>query len=269
MTIGFDGSRTFASWQTGTENYSYQLLAHLLKIDKKNQYIVYVRKNTKHWTAVQDNVIFREIRLPRLWTQVGLSAQTFKDKLDVLFIPAHTLPIIRRPNLKTVVTVHDLGSEYLPAMHQLKQRLYLKWITKYQLKTATKLIAVSDATKDDLIKKVGIGPEKVEVVCEGVDRKLFKQVKSDLLVNSLKHYNLEPGNYYLFVGTVQPRKNLERLIKAFACLHPAHLRGVQVQLVIVGSKGWLSNEIYELPKKLGIEDKVKFLGFVPKEDLPV
>ncbi|MDO8576735.1 MAG: glycosyltransferase family 1 protein [Candidatus Daviesbacteria bacterium] len=337
MVIGFDGSRAFQKDRTGTENYSYQLLKALAKIDKKNKYIVYLRSCTvtpgspsvtlirrlaekgiitpaiypsanhlrmtrektrndkKDWPA---NFQFKKIKWLRLWTQGGLAAQTFKDKLDVLFVPAHTLPIVRRPGLKTVVTVHDLGSQYLPSMHQLKQRLYLSYMQKFQLKTATKIIAVSKATKQDLIQRVGIKPDKISVVYEGYDRKLFynkknlfKSFKSDLVVNSLRWYGLKPGSYFLFVGTVQPRKNLERLIRAFSVIlnpplagegslanasttetSPEILRFAQndnFKLAIAGSKGWLSDEIYKLPKKLGIGERVKFLGYVPDENLPV
>src|SRR5207237_7560003 len=125
----------------------------------------------KRWP---DNFKFQTINWPRLWTQAGLAWQTFRDDLDVLFVPAHTLPLIRKPGLKTVVTVHDLGSEYLPSMHQIKQRLYLGFMQKYQLKRASKLIAVSKATKEDLIKRIGIAPDKTTVVYEGFDSKLFK-----------------------------------------------------------------------------------------------
>lgn len=263
MIIGFDGSRGFGGKRTGTENYSYQLLKALAKIDQKDLYIVYLRRNyssnevRRYHNEWPDNFHFKTISWPRLWTQGGLALQTFKDKLDVLFVPAHTLPIIRKPGLKTVVTVHDLGSEYLPSMHQFKQRAYLGFMQKYQLKTATKIIAVSKATKQDLVKKIGIEEGKIEVIYEGYDKGLFKP-KFDIEINSLKPY-------YLFVGTVQPRKNLKRVIKAFAAFH---LQG-GLKLVIVGQKGWMSDEIYKLPKKLGIEDKVKFLGYVPDEKLPV
>lgn len=273
MVIGFDGSRAFIGERTGTENYSYQLLKALAEIDEKNHYIVYTHPITLNSTIVTKSVMFpgnfwfKEIGWRRLWTQGGLALQTFKDQLDVLFVPAHTLPIIRKPGLKTVVTVHDLGSEYLPQMHQLKQRVYLSYMQRYQLKAATKIIAVSQATKDDLVERVGIKPCKVEVVYEGLDQKLFKPVQDDLLINSLLHYNLQPKTYYLFVGTVQPRKNLARLIKAFAKFSSKE-NAKNTHLVIAGSKGWLSDEIYQLPKKLGIAEQVKFLGYVPEKDLP-
>src|SRR3989344_6065863 len=254
MTIGYDASRAFIRNRTGTENYSYQLLRALAEIDQKNTYKVYVRPGFSLEEKWPSNFQFSVLNFQYLWTQIGLGLQTFKEKLDVLFVPAHTLPIIKKPGLKTVVTVHDLGAEYLPKMHQFKQQLYLKYITKYQLTSATKLIAVSKATKEDLIKKVGIDPKRINVVYEGFNTKL-KPSNSDAEVSSLKPF-------YLFVGTVQPRKNLGRLIKAFAI----HLRG-EVKLVIVGQKGWLADDIYQLPKKLGIEERVKFLGHVADEEL--
>lgn len=273
MTIGFDGSRAFSKDRTGTENYSYQLLKALSQIDRKNKYKIYTRI-TLYATAVvksvnwPGNFEFKEIHWSRLWTQGGLALQTFKDDLDVLFVPAHTLPLVRKPGLKTVVTVHDLGSEYLPAMHQLKQVLYLKMMTHFQLKSATKIIAVSKTTRDDLVRKVGIDPKEIEVIYEGYDKQSFSahknkfkvpssKLKVDTLVNSL-------SNYFLFVGTIQPRKNLERVILAFYKIYKNYNN---YKLVIAGSKGWLSDSIYSLPKELGIEDRVKFLGYVSEKDL--
>ncbi len=291
MVIGFDGSRAFSKDKTGTENYSYQLLLNLSKIDQSNQYIVYLRPGTKIQNF-PNNFQFKTINFHRLWTQVGLAYQTFKDKLDILFVPAHTLPLIRKPGLKTIMTVHDLGAEYLPAMHQLKQTLYLDFITRFQLKTATKLIAVSKATKADLVKKLGIDSSKVEVIYEGVDREVFQPIKNDQLINILNKFDIEKGKYFLFVGTIQPRKNLVRLVEAFrnlirgpVALYPRPMSSLNaagtrrgtparatphqfdLRLVLVGQKGWLSDEIYQLPKKLGIEKNVKFLGRVSDKNL--
>lgn len=278
MIIGFDGSRAFISKKTGTENYSYQLLKSLAKIDKKNHYLVFLRPNINPGKDWPENFTFKTIEWGRLWTQAGLGLETFRNKMDVLFVPAHTLPLIRKPGLKTVVTVHDLGSEYLPSMHQLKQKLYLDLMQKYQLKTASKIISVSKATKVDLVKRIGIEKEKIEVVYEGYDQELFKPVAGDALVNkqslktsdaevySLRQFNLEPKKYFLFVGTVQPRKNLERVMRAFAQV--VACGSEDIRLVIAGSKGWLSDRIYQLPKELGIEERVKFLGYVEDKDLP-
>lgn len=254
MIIGFDASRAFMQDKTGTENYSYQLLKALAKIDKVNIYKVYARHEVKE--RFPDNFEFCTLNFRFLWTQVGLAMQTFKDKLDVLFVPAHTLPLIRKPGLKIVITVHDLGSKYLPQAHQIKQRLYLGLMQKYQLKGAGKIIAVSKATKVDLIK-LGISPKDVTVVYEGYDKEKFSAKGGWAYGPKVNQ------NYFLFVGTIQPRKNLERLITAFS-----RQRSV-FRLVIVGQRGWMSDSIYLLPKKLGIENRVKFLGYVPDENLPV
>ncbi len=225
MIIGFDGSRAFIKSRTGTEEYSYQLLKSLAKIDKKNIYKIFVGDDFVKEGNWPDNFHFIrtpslqapliKISLPRLWTQVGLSSKSFFEDLDILFVPSHTLPIIRKPGLKTVVTVHDLGSEYLPKSHQVKQRLYLGLMQRHQLKGATKLIAVSKATREDLVKKIGINPKKISVVYEGYDEELFKPAKSDHVRDVLRSYGIEKDRYFLFVGTIQPRKNLTRLIEAF------------------------------------------------------
>jgi glycosyltransferase involved in cell wall biosynthesis len=266
MIIGFDGSRAFMEDRTGTENYSYQLLKHLSKVDTENRYLIYLRAGSrvdkKDWPP---NFQFSIINFQRLWTQVGLALRTFTDNLDILFVPAHTLPLIRKPGLKTVMTVHDLGAEYLPQMHQLKQRLYLNFMTHYQLKSATGLIAVSRATKEDLVKRVGVNHQKVAVIYEGINMEDFKEIETDILVNTLRQFNLVPRGYFLFVGTIQPRKNLERLVKAYSERFGEYEKAPK--LVLAGKKGWLSEPIYELVDTLNLGSKVKFLGRVDNEDL--
>lgn len=297
MLFGFDASRAFSDHRTGTENYSYQLLTHLAQIDTINKYYVYLRPGNMVGHGWPPNLKFKIINLKLLWTQLGLAARTLSDPLDLLFVPSHTLPLIRRSGLKTVVTVHDLGAEFLPQTHQLKQRLYLNFMTHHQLKSATHLIAVSEATKADLVKKVGIDPKIITVIYEGVDLSRFRPTQGDV-----QKLGVRSGNYFLFVGTIQPRKNLERLIKAYAqylkmddrrwkmVVEDRKLKLDQKDpssnfypqnttfypptstvpiLVLAGSKGWLSAEIYRLPKQLGIEDYVQFLGFFPDADLPL
>lgn len=298
MLIGFDGSRAFVGGRTGTENYSYQLLKNIALVDQKNDYLIYLRPGQHPDRSWPVNFRFKTLDYSRLWTQIGLSVATFTDGMDVLFVPSHTLPLIRRPGLRTVITVHDLGAEYLPFTHQLKQILYLKLMTHYQLKTATKIIAVSEATKKDLVKKAGLESEKISVVYEGVDKKVFRKLPKDILRDVMNKFGLEPGKYFLFVGTIQPRKNIERLIVAFSkFLSQLHLANGQVlsskyqvsrekpsaklaslntnplilipkfKLILVGQKGWKSDQIYNLPKELGIEGQVKFLGRISDTEL--
>lgn len=264
--IGIDGSRAFINGRTGTENYSYQLLKNIALVDKENSYLVYLRPGQNPGKSWPVNFRFRTLNYPRLWTQVGLSLATFTDAINVLFVPSHTLPLVRRPGLKTVITVHDLGAEYLPFTHQLKQILYLKVMTHYQLQTATKIIAVSESTKRDLVKKAGLPSEKISVIYEDIDKKVFRKLSIDILRDILNKYKLRRKKYFLFVGTVQPRKNLERLIASFKQFLDRQ-QGEEISLVLVGQKGWQSENIYKLAQQDSLAGKVRFLGRVPDEDL--
>jgi len=281
MLIGIDASRAQIKERTGTENYSRNLIFALSKIDSKNNFRLYIRRPEKNFCDLPKNFEKKIISLPYLWTQIGLSFEVLKNPPDVLFIPAHTLPIIRRPNLKTVVTIHDLGAEFLPRYHTFGGREYLLFSTRYAAKNATALIAVSKATKRDLVEKLGADPEKIFVVYEGVDHNKFKIQNSKFKVEQvLKKYKiLEP--YFLFVGTIQPRKNLERLIEAFSKLvynsqFKAKKKRVKtvngqlstVNLVIAGRKGWLYTQILTAPEKFGVADRVKFLDYVSTSELP-
>ncbi len=283
MTIGFDASRAFIGQRTGTENYSYELLKHLLAIDTENTYRVYLRsgQGLENEILQVSNVQIIDIRAQRLWTQAGLAWQVLKNSPDVLFIPAHTLPVIRRPQQKTIVTIHDLGAEYLPQYHQFPQKLYLNRSTEYAVKHATKLIAVSQATKENLIAQLHANPEKISVIYEGYDADHFRpQNKEAMQAVQDKHGLTKP--YFLFVGTIQPRKNLERLIEAFAYMVHHYLENEEVtkdysvnmrelrniELVLAGKKGWLSDAIYQAPKKYGVTGRVKFLDYVSHSDMP-
>lgn len=266
MTIGIDASRAFAPQPSGTENYSANLISAFAKIDRKNQYKLYVRPSNSLTTRLPANFEIVKIGWRRLWTQAGLALECLLHPVDILFIPAHTLPVIRRPNLKTIVTIHDLGSQFLPGYHTFPQKLYLDFSTKYAVSHADCLIAVSQNTKKDLIDKFAAKPEKIFVVYEGVDENRFKVKGERLKIKKiLEKYKIKKP-YILFVGTIQPRKNLVRLIEAFAMVDD---RPDTLNLVLAGRRGWLAEDIYAAPAKFKVAKKVKFLDYVPAEDLPL
>lgn len=235
MLIGIDASRAFIKEKTGTENYSYNLIQKLIEIDRKNHYVLYTREN---------------IPWPRFWTQGGLALECLRHPPDLLFIPAHTMPVIRRPSLKVVVTIHGLEYQYLPQYYKFPQKLYLNKSTEYAVHNASHLIAVSQWTKSQLVEKLGAKPEKITVVYEGVSQG-----------SAVPEEGLP---YILFVGTIQPRKNLVRLIEAFSKLQA---RDQVLNLIIAGKKGWMYENILAAPKKFGVGKRVKFLGYVSDEEL--
>jgi glycosyltransferase involved in cell wall biosynthesis len=262
MHVGIDASRIALEERTGTENYTYNLIEAIKKVDKVNKYTLYFNKLPQYFEISQSNVSTRYIPMLRFWTQFRLLTEVMLNPPDILFIPAHTLPLIRRASLKTVVTVHDLGSEFLPEYHQFPQKLYLNWSTKFAVAQADSLIAVSESTKRDLVKKLGAKPGKISVIHEGIDKSFYFKRDQEEINRVRSHFGLTRP-YLLFVGTVQPRKNLEFLISAFA---EAKIKGFD--LVIAGKPGWLYEEIYKAPAKFAVEKHVKFLGFVDSQYLP-
>ena len=266
MLIGVDASRALSEESTGTEYYNLKLLESLGKIDKKNHYVIYLNKLPKNLPFSFRSFSTRVLRLPRLWTQVGLAYETLINPPDILFIPAHTIPVVRNPKIKTIVTIHDLGSNYLAAYHQFPHKIYLNWSTLISVKFATHLIAVSQSTKKDIINQFGAKQDKISVIYEGVDLSRFKPENSKLKITRvLKKYKIQ-NPYILFVGTIQPRKNLVRLIQAFSQLIEIYKE--PINLVIAGKPGWLYEEIYRVAKEPQVANKVKFLNYISEEDLP-
>jgi glycosyltransferase involved in cell wall biosynthesis len=273
MTIGIDASRAFVKERTGTENYSWNLIYWLTKLDQVNRYFLYLKGSQDINFELPANFWVKRIGLPRLWTQAGLASRTFFDSLDVLFIPAHTLPLLRPRSLKTVVTIHGLEYEYLPQHYQFPQKLFLTRSTQYAVRQADCLIAVSSWTKRELVRRLGADPKKIRVIYEGVDVNKFKIQKSTpkggqakCKIDKIKKKYKIRGDYILFVGTIQPRKNLVRLIEAFKLV--LDQSSERLDLVLAGKLGWMYDKIVSAPKRLGIGRRVKFLGHVPESVLP-
>jgi glycosyltransferase involved in cell wall biosynthesis len=260
MKVGVDASRISVAKRTGTENYSYNLIRELVKHDT-DQFVLYLRGELPEFARGRENVLMRRIGLPRLWTQLGLAYEVAIRQPDVLFVPAHTMPVIHRRSLKTVVTIHDLGAEFLSQYHKFPHSLYLNRTTEYVAKYATHLIAVSEATKRDLITRLGVSEDRITVVYESWDRGIFHKPAVGEVIGVRKKYKLD-RDYLLFVGTIQPRKNLERLIEAFSKAR------VSEDLILAGKPGWMDEPIYMAAKKSGVGGRVKFLNHVPDIDLP-
>lgn len=259
MVIGIDASRAFVKDPAGPEYYSLNLIKNIAKIDKENQYILYLRSGQKVNFGLPQNFKAKVINMRYLWTQVGLAIETIFYPPDALFIPAHTVPLLTcifRPRLPIVVAIHGLEGKFLPQSGNFLAHIYRNWSISWAVRFATKLIAVSEDTKKDIIKTYKTQSKNIQVVHEGIDIKRFKGCQK---VSKYRKY----GNYILFVGTVQPRKNLIRLIKAFS-----RIKNKKYRLIIAGKLGWLYKEILAAPKKFKVEDRVHFIGRVKDENLP-
>lgn len=175
------------------------------------------------------HVNLRVIPFARAWTHLRFAAALWSMRPDVTFVPAHTLPFFF-PG-RAVVTVHDLGYRYFPQAHPRTQRLYLDWTTRYSATRATRILADSEATAVDLRRFYGTSAQKLAVVYPGVD---VPEVHDVAAIR--ERYKL-PERYFIFLGTLQPRKNISRLVQAYARWR--RNSNEDIVLALAGGRGWL------------------------------
>jgi len=258
-TLGIDASRAFSAAPTGTEGYSYHLIRALLPL-LNARYRVRLYFRTLPASGVFPDAEIRMIPFPRLWTHLRLSWEMVCHPPDLLFVPAHVLPPVR-PR-RTLVTIHDLGYRYFPEAHPPGQRLYLDWSTRWNVHIATHILADSHATRDALMQEYGVAAAKITVAYPGYDSDLAPVRDPATLATVRARYGI-PGPYILFMGRIQPRKNLARLIGAFARLVPTH---PDLSLVLAGPLGWLAEPIRARVHEVGLEGRVLFPGYVAAAD---
>jgi glycosyltransferase involved in cell wall biosynthesis len=260
LVVGIDASRAFGARATGTERYATAVITHLVAGDT-HCFRLYFRARPN--LAPPPGADVRVLAAPRLWTHTRLLAEVLRDPPDVLFVPAHVLPLVAP--CPSVVTVHDLGFLAYPETHTWSQRAYLGWTTRRHVRRATRLIADSAATRDDLVARYGAAPDRVTVVHLGVDAAM-RAPAAAAVAPALRRSGLDPARrYVLHVGTLQPRKNLARLVRAFGRLTAAW---ADLDLVLVGRPGWGREDLPALAHALGQSHRVHFPGYVAREDLP-
>jgi len=231
VRIAIDASRCTVPRVTGTENYAIQLIRAFIRLNTVHHITLYFRDQPRPDLFPGSPLVDqRVIPFKRLWTHIRFAAALWRDKPDLTFVPAHTLPFIF-PG-RAVATVHDLGFKYFPQAHPASQRLYLDWTTRYSATRADLILADSQATADDLHTFYGTSSAKIHVLYPGVDKPVIGDVET-----VRRKYNL-PERYFLFIGTLQPRKNIARLVQAYALWrkqNPDDATG----LVLAGGQGWL------------------------------
>jgi glycosyltransferase involved in cell wall biosynthesis len=160
-----------------------------------------------------------------------------------------------------VVTIHDLSFLFYPQNFQLLKRLYLQFFTRHSVRRARRVIAISENTKRDVVQQYGIPADKVDLIYYGLDP-IFRPLPSDQ-VDRFRAERRLPERFMLFVGTLEPRKNVVRLVEAYA-----QLPRERPLLLLVGGKGWLYDDIFARVEDLDLSGEVRFVGYVPAEELP-
>lgn len=253
MRLAIDASRTTVPRLTGTEQYALHLIRHLIAQNTRHDITLYFRDApAPALFPLSERVQQRVISQRRLWTHTRFAAALWHDRPDVTFVPAHTLPLWF-PG-RAVVTVHDLGYHHFPAAHPTPSRWYLHWTTRYSAHRAARVLVDSAATGRDLTAVYRIDPAKQRIVYPGVDPLPIGDI------DAVRHKYQLPERYFLFVGTLQPRKNIARLAAAYArwrVLHPGDATG----LVLAGGQGWLYD-----PAWTQDVDGVLLTGYIDEAD---
>ena len=267
MVIGIDASRANREKKTGTEWYSYHLIQELKKIDHENHYFLYspnklkgdLRKIPFNW---QEKVLRWPLKY--LWTQIRLSLEMIRNQPEILFIPAHALPLIHPK--KSIITIHDLGFRKLPEIYSWWQRKYYHFVHWFAVKYADKIIVPSEFTKKELINLYQAKAEKIFVIPLGYDSKNFQQIQDDDKIKIiLEKYRIRKP-YLLFVGRLEKKKNLINLVEAFEILKKDQ-RFVDYQLVLVGKSSYEYNKIKSRITNCQFKSQIIEVGYCSIGDL--
>lgn len=323
MLIGIDASRANIDHKTGTEWYSYYLIRWLAKLDKKNEYVLYTDKPLKgglldlttgqHFNSFDNKKVkftkdgyqvikspFNNFRVKVLkwpfyffWTLGRLSLEMLIKKPDVLFIPAHTLPIILPK--KTINTIHDIGFERDKRLYRRhgmgpegrKRRKiisffvrlftlgkysadsmdYLSWSTHFAIKHAKKIITVSNFSKSEIIGVYKCEKDKIKVIYNGYNYSLYRKINDKEKIDSiLEKYDIKKP-YILYVGRLEKKKNTPYLIEAYAIIR-GNNKDINHKLVLIGDASFGYDEVKYVIQEFNINKEVIMPGWIQEEDMP-
>lgn len=261
MKIGIDINEANVKNRVGTGQYTHHLLKRFSALAPKVDFHLYHRDplqgdlppENSHWH-------YHQVGPARGWIRLGLPLHLLThSRHDVWWSPAHYMPVFTGG--QSVVTIHDLAYEYFPDLFLPSDLYKLKNWTRSAVKQAKHVIAVSEATKHDLVALYNTPPNKITVIPNGYDSDIFN-LSTPADKTLLGNWNLKIENYILFLGTIQPRKNAIKLVQAFHLLKEAGYPG---KLVIAGNIGWLADETLSVIKNSPEVKDIVLTGYVSDE----
>ncbi len=298
MRIGIDASRAFLEKRTGIEEYAYQVIKNLRDQLSCFEVCLYLRKKQTVDFEIPANWKIKVINWPFFWTQAGLSLEMLFHPVEVLFIPAHTVPLIhpaRNATLlsskvvwflrrffntkeeleylhsvaggpqRTIVTIHGLEYEFCPKAYSLWERIYMRISIRKSCQWASSIISVSENTKKDLMKLYKVPEEKIEVVYEGYDAKReTHNAKRETQNLECTLHAPRSTKYLLFLGRIEERKNVENIVKAFEILKEKYK--IEHKLVLAGKPGFGFEKIQNKIQETRYNNQIISLGFVSEQE---
>jgi glycosyltransferase involved in cell wall biosynthesis len=269
LRIGIDAT-ALPEQPVGAGNYIIQLVTAFAKIDLDFKFLVFAQKGKRdlfnfpanenlRWEIVSDMSPMNRL----IWEQTTFPRLVHRSDVDLLHSLHYTQPV--RLGCPSVVTIHDMTFFLFPDLHTRAKRLFFPFAIRSSVRRADALVAISESTRQDSIRLLAISPQKIFTTQLGITEE-FREVKDkDLLIMVREKYDL-PNLFILFVGLVEPRKNIPFLIRAYKALV---VEGFQHNLVIAGRFGWMYQEVFNQIEELGLKDRVQFTGYLPQDDLPM
>jgi glycosyltransferase involved in cell wall biosynthesis len=264
MRIAFDGT-TLRPARTGVGYYTEHLLHHLVRENAGDEIVVVSNRPVDTTSPLPDGVrvVSSSSRIPRLvWMQTIAPRLLRRLRVDVAHFTNGMLPLA--VPVPTVVTIHDMSLTMFPKYHPPRRVLLNRPLVDIAARRADAIITVSESAKRDIVRLYGSQVERIHVVHEAAAPS-FRPVHDEAILDRVRQRYRLADRFILYVGTIEPRKNLPKLIEGFAQRRKSGQ--LPHQLVCAGPYGWLSRDIEDLIDRLRIEDVVRFTGYVPFEDL--
>lgn len=264
MHIGVDGNEANVANRVGSNIYAFEMLRWMQTLEPQTNFTVYLKQTPLYSLPKPMETWSYRVLAPGIaWTRWRLPLDLYlhRPRPHVFFTPGHYAP--RWCPAPLAISIMDLSFLHYPKTFR-KRDLYklVNW-TKASIQRADHIFTISEFSKHDIIKNYSIPEEKITVTYPGYDAERFNdRVSLNKVAKITRKYQLENG-YLLSLGTLQPRKNLRRLIRAFSTIEDT-----KVKLVITGKKGWLYSKILSEGKRLGIERRIVFTGYVPDDKVP-
>ena len=263
MLIGIDGNEANISQRVGSNVYAFELIKAIEAMDKDNEYIIYLReKKQPDLPKTRKKFAYRVISPKKLWTQWRLPLDLYlhKPQPKVFFTPGHYAP--RFSNIASVISILDLSFLKYPQSFKSPVLRQLQSWTRRSAENASHIFTISNFSKQDIIEFYNIPAKKITVTYPGINKRFNEKVGQRLLTRVLSKYQLK-NKYLLFLGTKQPKKNINRLIRAYAAISGDMKK--TPDLVIAG-KVW--GQFAKESKSENLPNGVREIGFVEDNDLP-
>jgi glycosyltransferase involved in cell wall biosynthesis len=266
--IGINATVISAQY-AGAGAYAFNLVKQLAAIDKDHRYIVFANADmVRQWNIHSGNFLFVPVSIKRpllrmIWEQLILPLHIKKYRITIMHCPHYSVPVFG--NCTKVVTFHDVSLITMPHLHLTSKHWFFSKMMAWASHHAKAIIAVSQSTKNDVAKLFDIDLRAIHVVHEACNTS-FMPIQDKLAVQRIcTKYGIPAGEFILFVGMLEPRKNIVTLLRAYKTMLQ---KGLKLLLVIAGRKGWMYDDIYKTVKELSLENQVVFTGYVDDIDLP-